>query len=104
MPNTIGSNRNRLTARVVTPLVGNNDPKASPGQSKNLLPPAIPEFREAMQKYDRRALRRPSRDCMQLHIPVVEREVFKGGEIGWIIAGVHARVDAWSGALLRLPY
>ena len=57
----------RFLARVVTALVGSEDPVASLGQRADLMPPAEPGLGEAVQQDQRRAILGPRLGDVQGH-------------------------------------
>ena len=61
-PKTLG-----LAGEIVAALVGHQDAKASRRERLDLMPPAIPELREAMQQNDQRPVSRASRHGMKRH-------------------------------------
>ena len=61
------SDARRFVTRVVTALVGGDDPVAGFGQRADLTPPAEPGLGEAVQQDDRLALLGPRLGDMQIH-------------------------------------
>lgn len=72
----VGSNAGRFTAEIVPALIRHDDTKAGVGQRFDLLAPAIPEFGEAVQKQDDRAVARAGSDGMQANRRILEIKGF----------------------------
>ena len=56
----------RLVAEVVAALVRRDDAQSGGGERPELMPPAVPELRKAVQQDRRRAVRRAGFDDMQV--------------------------------------
>jgi len=63
----IGADPCRLVARIIAPLVRSPDTVSQSGQKLDLVAPAIPELRKAVQQNHKRPLRRTSLYNMQVH-------------------------------------
>src|SRR5215467_12287073 len=61
----VSSDSGRFAAEIVPALVGHNDAKTCGGERLDLLPPPVPEFREAVQQHNHRAVLGAGIDCMQ---------------------------------------
>ena len=70
----VGGNAGGFAAQVVAALVGYNDAKSSRRERLDLSVPPTPKFREAVEKYDDRAVFRAGGDGVQTHGSVLERQ------------------------------
>ena len=69
----------RFSAEVVAALVGDDNAKSGGGQRLDLLSPAIPKFREAVEKNDDGAVLWASGNRMQSNVSVLELDSFHVG-------------------------
>jgi hypothetical protein len=68
----------RLVAQVITALVGHDHSIPGLGQRSNLVPPSVPELREAVEQNQRRPLARPGQDRVQSYPIGFDLDMFEG--------------------------
>jgi hypothetical protein len=62
----------RLATEIVATLVGDDDAKSRGRKRFDLTPPAIPKFREAVEKNDNRAVFGARSNSVQAHSAILE--------------------------------
>ena len=74
----VGAHAGRFAASVVTALVGDDDAEAGGGQRSDLFVPGVPEFREAVEENDGRAILEACGDGVKGYAAVLKGEGFQG--------------------------
>jgi len=68
----------RLIAQVVAALVGHDHSIPGLGQRSNLVPPSVPELREAVEQNQRRPRAWPGQDRVQSYPIAFDLDMFEG--------------------------
>jgi hypothetical protein len=98
----VGAHGGRGVAAVVAALVGHQDAVAGLGEWADLLTPAVPELREAVEQHHERAALGPGGPHVQPHVAALDPVAFEGHRKAISRVGHGGRTESCSGMYVGL--